>query len=103
MFNLIDDNAKYIKEVEDDTQVPISLDKYKDYLSERTEKADRYDEIMEEPIIGFSLINLPQDLDYIQEDSSRIARNDAWVESLHKDVYLEEAVMIMNDLINEKQ
>ena len=98
-FNLIDDNAKYIKEVENDTDVPLSLEGYKEYLAERETRAERYDNIMKDPIAGLVISNLPMDIDYIQSDSSRIARNEDWLEGLHKDVYLQETVMIMKDMI----
>ncbi len=99
VFNLIDDNAKYIKEVENDTDVPLSLEGYKEYLAERETRAERYDNIMKDPIAGLVISNLPMDIDYIQSDSSRIARNEDWLEGLHKDVYLQETVMIMKDMI----
>ncbi len=103
IFNLIDDNAQYIKEVENDSDVPLSLKGYKAYLAEREARAEKYDNIMKNPIDGLSISNLATDLDYIQADSSRIARNEDWLKGLHKDVYLQETVLIMKDMINGEQ
>ncbi|MDA9181878.1 carboxy terminal-processing peptidase, partial [Saprospiraceae bacterium] len=103
IFNLIDDNAQYIKEVENDSDVPLSLKGYKAYLAEREARAEKYDNIMKNPIDGLSISNLAIDLDYIQADSSRIARNEDWLKGLHKDVYLQETVLIMKDMINGEQ
>jgi hypothetical protein len=58
---------------------------------------------MKNPIDGLSISNLAIDLDYIQADSSRIARNEDWLKGLHKDVYLQETVLIMKDMINGEQ
>lgn len=99
IFQLIDDNARYIKEIEDDTEIPLGIDAYKQYLQEREERADKYDDIMKDPIAGFNIKNLPQDQAYIQSDSSRIARNDDWLKGLHKDVYLQETALIMKDMM----
>ena len=58
VFNLIDDNAKYIKEVENDSEVPLSLKGYKAYLAEREARVKKYDDIMKDPIDGLSIYNL---------------------------------------------
>lgn len=99
VFNLIDDNAKYIKEVENDTEIPLGLDAYKKYLADREKRAEKYEDIMKDPISGLMLNNLAVDLEYIEADSSRIARNQDWLDGLKKDVYLQETVMIMKDMI----
>lgn len=99
VFGLIDDNAKYIKEVENDSDVPLSLEGYKSYLAQREARAEKYDHIMKDPIDGLSIYNLTSDIDYIKADSSRIARNEDWIKGLHKDVYLQETVLIMKDMM----
>ena len=99
VFNLLDDNAKYIKEVENDTEIPLGLDAYKKYLADREKRAEKYEDIMKDPISGLMLNNLAVDLEYIEADSSRIARNQDWLDGLKKDVYLQETVMIMKDMI----
>ncbi len=45
------------------------------------------------------IANLPEDVEFIQMDSSRIGRNDAWFTAMRKDVYLEECLNIMHDMI----
>jgi len=68
VFNLIDDNAKYIKEVENDTEIPLGLDAYKKYLADREKRAEKYEDIMKDPISGLMLNNLAVDLEYIEAD-----------------------------------
>lgn len=101
VFNLIDDNAKYIKEVENDTKVPLAYQDYKNFLKEREERAEKYDNIMKDPLKGLSVSNLSVDINHIEADSSRIARNQDWLDGLHKDVYLQETVLIMKDMLNQ--
>ncbi len=43
--------------------------------------------------------NLPEDVEFIEMDSSRIGRNEAWFKGMRKDVYLEECLHIMQDMI----
>ena len=54
---------------------------------------------MKDSIDGLSINNLLVDIDYIQADSSRIARNEDWIKGLQKDVYLQETVLIMKDMM----
>lgn len=101
-FKLIAENAKYLKEVEDETSVPLDLSSYQAYKEEREKLANQYDDVMADDISGLVIANLPQDISYIEADSSRIARNKVWIEGLHKDVYLEEAARIINDMVSLK-
>ena len=45
--------------------------------------------------------NLQDHVTFIQADSSRIARNEDFIKNIKKDVYLEETLHIMQDLINQ--
>ena len=99
VFTLIDDNAKYIKAIENESSLPLSLKGYKDYLAEREARAEKYDNIMKDSITGLAISNLAMDIEYIEADSSRIARNEDWLKGLHKDVYLKETVLIMKDML----
>ena len=42
--------------------------------------------------------NLQEDLAYIQTDSSKIARNDDFLKSLNKDMYVYESMNILRDI-----
>ena len=83
--------------MKDETQYPIQLDAYRSYVNQRKADSEKYEDLMQ-PLESFSLHNPRVDLEYINMDSSRIARNDKWMENLQKDIYLEEALMILADL-----
>jgi len=42
--------------------------------------------------------NLAVDMEEINVDESKKARNDDWLESINKDVYIQEALNIMKDM-----
>ena len=98
VFTKIDANAQRVKKVRDISAYSLQLEEYRRTLKERQEEAKQYKNIFK-PIEGLNIANLPDDLEHIQMDSSRISRNDAWIESLQKDVYLEETLSIMRDMI----
>lgn len=98
-FTLIEQKAKLLSDNKDDTVYP--LDEV-GYLTKRTEiktLSEAFESIGKDSIPGIYVENLAVDMEYIQSDSSKIARNDAFLEQLYKDIYLEEALYIMNDLI----
>ena len=102
IFNIIDTNAKRIKELRETSALPLDIERYSSLVKERKAASDAFEEAFE-PIKEMDLKNPKVDLAYIAEDSSRIARNDKWIEQLSKDVYLEEAIFIMSDLLTVKK
>jgi carboxyl-terminal processing protease len=98
-FQLIEEQALTLKTLRDDTSVPLNLDQFQQQEKEREAIENKFDEMLDKEIAGLSVANLPQDYDFIQMDSSRIARNDEWLESLRKDIYAEEALHVIRDMI----
>jgi hypothetical protein len=54
---------------------------------------------MKDSIPNFHVENLNVDYEKIMIDESVKAKNDAWVEEVKKDIYLEESLYIMKDMI----
>ena len=50
-------------------------------------------------IEGLTVSNLGVDLAQINSDSSKIGRNDEFIKAIKKDVYIEETLHIMKDLV----
>ncbi|MDX1476285.1 MAG: carboxy terminal-processing peptidase [Saprospiraceae bacterium] len=99
-FGKIDENAQRVKRIRDMSEYSLQLEEYRSLMKARDEEAKRYRNLFQ-PIEGMQVLNLPEDLTYIRMDSSRIDRNDAWLEGLNKDVYLDETLSIMRDMIVE--
>jgi carboxyl-terminal processing protease len=97
-FKLVEENARRIQHMRDQSKLPLHLDKYQNLMKSQEEDAARFKDIFtkrEDLVIN----NLPEDLDYIQMDSSRIGRNDAWLRNIQKDPYIDETLWIMHDMI----
>ncbi len=97
-FQLIDENAKRLKESRESNTFPLAYDEFKAFLDQREEQAEQFKDIMKDKIDNLSITNLEEDLEKINSDESRKARNDDWVKNLSKDVYVEEVLHIMKDL-----
>ena len=57
---------------------------------------------MKKPIATLNIEELKADEAFIQADSSRIARHEDWLKQIKKDVYIEETLLIMRDMLEEK-
>jgi len=97
-FKKISDNAVRLRKQKDQTTYPLDASKYRQWNKRQDEEADQF-ENMFKPVEGFVVENLSSDLQQIQSDTSRLARNDNWLKEKKKDIQLSEAFHIMQDMI----
>ncbi len=102
-FEKVLSNAMRVKEIRDESIVPLQLDQYRALDMAREEESKKFKDSFG-TIEELKTENLAIDLESMQTDSSKISRNSAWLEKLGKDIYLEETLLIMKDLmtINHK-
>ncbi len=98
-FQLVLENAARLKKNRDDKEFSLNFDKFDSEMTQREEEAEKFKKLWDTPIPGLSYKNLDVDKDFIEADSSRIARNDAWITDLTKDIYIEETLNILSDII----
>ena len=96
-FMLIDKNAKWLKEGQDDTKIFLNYEKYKEDLEEREKEADEF-----KPIYGYenklSFLSPKYELPLIKSDSILAQKREIWHENLSKDIYVEEALNVLAEL-----
>ena len=98
-FSKVMENALKIKDFQNETVVPLQLDQYRAMDMAREEESKEFKKSFGK-IDKLVPSNLALDLQSIQVDSSKVGRNDAWLETMGKDIYLEETMYIMKDLMN---
>jgi carboxyl-terminal processing protease len=99
-FNLVLDYAKLAKANRDQTKYPLKLNDYRAMVDKKNEESKKYDKLAKNDIIGLDITNLEVDLAKINIDESNKAKNDEFIKDLKKDIYLEETLFIMRDMIN---
>ena len=99
-FDLIKEQAKWYEENKSKTSYSLHLEEYQEYLKYKKSRTDRFKKIMSDRIEALSINHLPEDADKINFDESTQAQHEDWVKKLNKDIYLEEAMAIMRDLID---
>jgi carboxyl-terminal processing protease len=96
-MQLIDENAQWIRQRQDDKQYPLNYSIFLQELEADEKYSKRFDQIKNYDN-HMQYIALPEDLEVLNKNEMSMEKIDRWKESLKKDVYLEEAVMILEDL-----
>ena len=94
---LIDQNAQWIKQSQDQTQVTLNIEAYQREMAERLLESKKFDQIKSYDN-HLNYRSLDTDLTKMAQDTTLREKRKRWHESLAKDVYLEEAVNILADL-----
>lgn len=98
-FQMITENAARLKAAKEDTEESLNLGEYQVERKKERNVAKKFENIMEDDIEGLEVLNLKGDLDGMKGDESKEARNEKWVKNVHKDIYIQEALMIMKDMM----
>ncbi|MCP3930433.1 MAG: tail-specific protease [Bacteroidetes bacterium] len=97
-FQMIYKNADRLKIQHDRSTYPLNLEAYQSLNEELEEYSKTFKDYFDDGVLG-GVHNLEADMAAIQADESRKARNDEWIKSVKKDVYLDEVLHIIHDMI----
>jgi carboxyl-terminal processing protease len=96
-FKLIEDNAKWIDSRSEENTYSLNIKKFKIAQNAIEEKAKKYKPISQyKNSLKFS--SLPHEILETSKDSVLKEKRDRWHESLAKDIYVEEALNVLDDL-----
>ncbi|ASZ11569.1 carboxy terminal-processing peptidase [Chitinophaga pendula] len=98
-FKMVNENINTLKSIEKKESYSLNMQTFKAEQKANAAALKKYD-VANEKIKELSISNLKIDLDKLGADSAKIARNKDWIKFRSKDIYLDEAVNVMNDLIN---
>jgi carboxyl-terminal processing protease len=99
-LNLIDDNAKWLDERNKENIYSLNIDKFKAEQKALDEKNKKYKPIVDYKN-AFQFNSLPYEVAQMKADTVLKEKRERWHESLSKDIYIEEAIHILNDLQSE--
>ena len=96
-FKLIDKNAKWLKESQDDTKVYLKFTDYKKDMEQHEEKAKQFESLGDyKNDLVFN--SLAYELPLIKKDSILAKKREDWHTNLSKDIYVEEALKVVSQL-----
>ena len=99
-MKLIDENAKWLDDRNKENVYSLNIDKFKAEQKSLEDKSKKFKSIADYKNV-FEFKSLPYELEAMSKDQVLKEKRDRWHESLSKDIYIEEAIHILNDLQSE--
>ncbi|MDA3842764.1 MAG: carboxy terminal-processing peptidase [Candidatus Kapabacteria bacterium] len=101
-FLLIDESAKRLKKVRDNSMRFLNSSKYFDEKEAFKKAAEKF-EIIGKDSLGMEIYSIPFDVAAMEGDTTKTALREEWLGNLNKDYYLFETVKIVNELSGFKK
>jgi len=96
-LRLIDENARWIKQQRDESEVSLNFEDYKADIERRKGETARFDPI-DEYDNRLSLRSLQSEVALMKQDTTLREKRKRWHKNLSRDIYVEEAVNVLEDL-----
>jgi len=96
-LKLIDANAKWVKNIRDRETYSLNYGDYKMEMEKNEDESRRFEEISKYTT-NLTFESLPYEQELMAQDSVLLEKRNRWHKSLSKDVYIEEALNVLNDL-----
>lgn len=96
-FQLIEGNAQWYKDLQEESKYSLSFSDYQTRKKTESERAETFKAISQE-IEALKPRSLSADLVALASDTLRAESTKSWHKNIKKDPYLEEVLMILNDM-----
>ena len=96
-LQLIDDNAKWIKIRRDEKLINLNFDNYTAEIEKRKEESERFKAI-DKYNNQLTFQSLPYEVALMEQDTTLSDKRKRWHKNLKKDIYVEEAIHVLQDL-----
>ncbi|MBS1918206.1 MAG: carboxy terminal-processing peptidase [Bacteroidetes bacterium] len=99
-FNIINQDAEWLDK-QNEKSYSLNLEKFRDDQKKLKATYKQIETLSKLPT-EMSIASLPQDTTRIQSDKDKAARYNQWLNSLKKDIYLDEAVKVVDDMVTQR-
>jgi len=96
-FQLIDKNAQWTRQRRDENVFSLQLEEFKEQQKIFEDKAKEF-KVISDYKNELKFLPIPEDIRLMQADSSFKEKRERWFENLAKDIYIEEALNVLDDL-----
>ncbi|NMH27185.1 carboxy terminal-processing peptidase [Flavobacterium silvaticum] len=96
-FKLIDENAKWLNDRSEESVYSLNIDKFRTEQDQLEQKSKKY-KVLSDYKNDLTFASLPYEVKAIAADNLLKEKRQRWHESLGKDIYVEEAVNVLDDL-----
>lgn len=98
VFQKILKNAERLKSQREMTSYPLNLEEYQQFEATQETEAAKFRDLFKD-VVNQGVKNLEVDIPSIHADESKLARNEDWIKSVSKDIYIKETLSIMHDML----
>lgn len=96
-FQLIDNNAKWLKETQEDNTIFLNYSAYKNDIESHDEAAKTFD-ALDSYTTDMTFFSPQYEIPLVEGDSVLAKKRELWHKDLTKDVYVEEALNVLKEL-----
>lgn len=96
-FKLVDENAKWIYAKKDENTFSLNIDKFKAEIA-KNEAINKKFKALNEYKNNLEFTALPYEQEIFEKDPPLAEKKQRWYESLSKDIYVEEALNVLDDM-----
>ncbi|TYP76089.1 carboxy terminal-processing peptidase [Aquimarina intermedia] len=96
-LKLIEENAKWVREKRDVNRYSLNYQEYKKNIEENESQAKRFEAISDYKT-NLTYESLPYEQQLMNKDTVLKEKRNRWHQSLSKDVYIEEAISVLEDM-----
>lgn len=96
---IVDDYAKWIRDRREEKEVQLNFEKYKSAIALRKEETKKFDTISKFKN-NLSFASLKEELTRMETDSTLAESRKRWHKLLNRDIYVDEAIHVIEDLQN---
>lgn len=97
VMSSIDENSHRLHDRSEETLVSLKYDEFVSRQKILSQESDEFNDLFK-PIDGLEVNNVSSDFDEISQDSVKLDLNEKWMKKLRKDVFLDEALNVINDM-----
>lgn len=101
-FSLLDERAKLVKLENEETIEPLNFEKYSKERKQSAKDLEKFKELGKEDL-AIEVRDFNADTAYIHADSTRTEINKEWHKSIVKDIYIYEAMQVIEDLQSSRK
>jgi len=101
LFGQIYGNARRFEQQREQTAYPLNLEAYRVMMKDRQTASKQFENLFKD-VVNKGVANLETDMPALLADESKKARNDDFVASVQKDIYIRETLNIIHDMISLK-
>jgi carboxyl-terminal processing protease len=91
-------SARRLEEQQNDQEYSLNLQTFQEEAAQRAAERESYEAIFDREVV-FGVSNLAVDLETIQGDEGKEARNTQWIEDVQKDLDVAECLNILHDML----